>query len=103
MERADSARKTIDIITELLDKYGQGGPCSNEPGREGWASHYSFVAADHQGAWLLESAGKYWAAVQITGQGPSNQVQGVGIFFREENILRGQVPYDFHIQHIDLV
>ncbi|XP_025095928.1 secernin-2-like isoform X3 [Pomacea canaliculata] len=66
LERASSASEAVDIIGQLLDSPGQGGPCSEEPGQQAWSYHNSFLIADGMNAWVLETAGKYWAAEHIT-------------------------------------
>ena len=67
MERSSNAREAVDIIAGLIATHGQGGPCSNEPGKEGWAFHNSYLIADSSEAWIMETAGSLWAAEQITG------------------------------------
>ncbi|XP_071541474.1 secernin-3 isoform X4 [Panulirus ornatus] len=63
LERSNSAEMAVGVITSLLEKYGQGGPCSDvEPQL---VYHNSFLIADHQEAWILETAGNHWAAEQI--------------------------------------
>ncbi len=64
LERADTARQTLDIIIDLLETHGQGGN-HGFPKKEYY--HNSFIIADPHEAWLLETAGKYWAAVQVRG------------------------------------
>lgn len=64
LERGKSAEEALDVITSLLETYGQGGPCS-EDGRLTY--HNSFLIADPKCAWVLETAGKLWAAQKITG------------------------------------
>lgn len=54
------------MITQLLKKYGQGGPCSKTD--SGFAYHNSFLIADPTTAWVLETSGKHWAAVQVTSK-----------------------------------
>ncbi|BET00496.1 secernin [Nesidiocoris tenuis] len=63
LERGKSAEEALDVITSLLETYGQGGPCS-EDGRLTY--HNSFLIADPKCAWVLETAGKLWAAQKIT-------------------------------------
>ncbi|XP_018584571.1 secernin-3 [Scleropages formosus] len=63
LERADSAQKAVDVVAELLDKYGQGGNCIED--MSGFTYHNSFLIADRKEAWVLETAGKYWAAERI--------------------------------------
>ena len=66
LERGSTAREALDAMTGLLDKYGQGGPCSDDGGD--WAYHNSFLIADGKEAWVLETAGHLWAAEHVTSQ-----------------------------------
>lgn len=63
LERSSTADEALDVITSLLEKYGQGGPCSNND--EGFVYHNSFLIADSKRAWVLETSGKHWAAQLI--------------------------------------
>ncbi|XP_035532060.1 secernin-3 isoform X1 [Morone saxatilis] len=63
LERADTAEKAVDVITELLGKYGQGGSCMED--ECGFTYHNSFLISDRTEAWLLETSGKYWAAERV--------------------------------------
>jgi secernin len=62
LERASSARAALEVITGLLAQFGQGGNC-------GFANplYYqnSYLIADPVEAWVLETAGKEWAAVKV--------------------------------------
>ncbi len=67
LERAANCRQAIEVIGELLHRHGQGGPA-------GYADrhfHYdsSFMLADFKEAWILETAGRQWAAVQVKDYG----------------------------------
>ncbi|XP_050307016.1 secernin-3 [Anthonomus grandis grandis] len=64
LERSSNADEALNVITNLLEKYGQGGPCSKSEG--GCAYHNSFLIADSECAWVLETCGKHWAAEKIT-------------------------------------
>ncbi|KAK7109985.1 hypothetical protein V1264_013929 [Littorina saxatilis] len=66
LERASSAAEAVEVIGQLLTSPGQGGPCSEEPGQQAWSYHNSFLIADPTTAWVLETAGPYWAAEHIT-------------------------------------
>ncbi len=63
LERADTPREAIQIIAELLEKFGQGGNHASH----GNVMHYhnSFLIADADDAWVMETIGKQWAAKQI--------------------------------------
>ncbi|KAM6978696.1 secernin-3 [Tautogolabrus adspersus] len=63
LERADTAEKAVDVITELLEKYGQGGSCMED--ESGFTYHNSFLISDRKEAWLLETSGKSWAAERV--------------------------------------
>lgn len=64
LERADTARKALDILVELLETHGQGG---NGGFRKKLYYHNSFAIADPNEAWILETAGQFWAAEQVRG------------------------------------
>lgn len=49
-----------------MEKYGQGGPCSKTD--EGLCYHNSFLIADASKAWILETSGKHWAAVEVNSK-----------------------------------
>ncbi|XP_027978691.1 secernin-3 isoform X1 [Eumetopias jubatus] len=63
LERADTAEKALNVIVDLLEKYGQGGNCSEST--MVFSYHNSFLIADRNEAWILETAGKYWAAEKV--------------------------------------
>jgi secernin len=69
LERAATARDAVGVIVDLLERHGQGGPCSHE--RPGFSYHNSFLVADPSGAFVLETAGTNWAIEPVTGRGRS--------------------------------
>lgn len=64
LERAKTAREALDVITSLLEQYGQGG---NGGYTKQFPYHNSFIIADPQDAWVLETVAEHWAAQQVTG------------------------------------
>jgi dipeptidase len=59
LERAVSADEALDVMTTLLETYGQGGtgePHHDEP------YFSSFLIADPNHAWVLETSARTWAA-----------------------------------------
>lgn len=70
LERAATAREAINVITELLKKYGQKARASMLTAR-----YYenTFILTDREECWVLETAGREWIARQIKDkQGVSN-------------------------------
>ncbi len=66
LERAENARKGVEIITELLSIYGQGGNCGFD---KPFYYDNSYLIADRNEAWILETAGKAWVAKPIADYG----------------------------------
>ncbi|XP_050512396.1 secernin-3 [Diabrotica virgifera virgifera] len=64
LERSATSTEALEVITQLLEKYGQGGPCSNTD--SSLIYHNSFLIADASIAWVLETSGKHWVAEKIT-------------------------------------
>jgi secernin len=65
LERGKTAYEAMHVMIELLEKYGQSGDCERA-GEWGKANyHNSFIIADPQAAWVLETAGRYWVAKAI--------------------------------------
>ena len=62
LERCKTATAALELITDLLETYGQGGNC-------GFAHplyyHNSFLICDFDEAWVLETSGREWAAEKV--------------------------------------
>ncbi|XP_077169125.1 secernin-2 [Paroedura picta] len=63
LERGSSAHEALQVITALLRRHGQGGPCKEEP--TPFIYHNTFLLVDRTEAWVLETAGRFWAAQRI--------------------------------------
>lgn len=62
LERADTARRALDIIVGLLETFGQSGNCGLH---HKLYYHNSFIIADPGEAWVLETVSKFWAAERV--------------------------------------
>ena len=62
LERCRTSLEAVHLITDLLEKHGQGGNCGYE---RPFTYHNSFLIADRESAWVLETAGRFWVAQQI--------------------------------------
>lgn len=62
LERGRTADEALAVIGMLVSRYGQGGACNL---RDGGSYHNSFIIADPRTAWVLETAGRHWAAKRV--------------------------------------
>ncbi|KUO49812.1 MAG: hypothetical protein APF76_00785 [Desulfitibacter sp. BRH_c19] len=62
LERCKTSNEALEMIVSLLEKYGQGGNCGYD---HKFTYHNSFLIADKSSAWVLETAGEYWAAEYV--------------------------------------
>jgi dipeptidase len=70
LERAASAQEGIAVITEHLERFGQAGAGGYRDKQFRYDS--SFLLADASEAWVLETAGKLWAAKRVEQWAISN-------------------------------
>ncbi len=71
LERGRSARESFEVIASLLETHGQGGPAL-APDASGY--HNSFMIADPEAAWVLETSGRRWAARCVELEALSNHL-----------------------------
>ncbi len=62
LERTKKAKEAFDYIIELLAEYGQGGNCGFD---SEFHYHNSFLIADREEAYVLETAGKYYVGKKV--------------------------------------
>ncbi|XP_029004934.1 secernin-2 isoform X2 [Betta splendens] len=89
LERGGSACAALAVITSLLEQHGQGGQCREDP--EPFSYHNTFLLVDRSEAWVLETAGKLWAAQRVSEgvRNISNQLSIGAELTAEHPELRG--------------
>ncbi len=64
LERAATADEAVTVMTDLMEKHGQGGDGGMH---DEFLYHNSFLVADRKEAWVLETAGEHWVAKHVEG------------------------------------
>ena len=75
LERADTAARAVEIIVDLLEHYGQGGDCGHL-GR--FYYNNGFIIADPREAYVLETAGRWWAVQRVTSHRALSNAYSIG-------------------------
>ncbi len=65
LERGHTAYEALHVVVDLLEEFGQGGSADVSTPR---SYHNSYIIADPHEAWVLETAGRYWAAERVKGR-----------------------------------
>ena len=75
LERAQNCQEAIDVMTTLLEKYGQGGSAELKGN-----SHFdsSYLMSDTKEAYILETAGRNWAVKKIEDVDSISNQLGIG-------------------------
>ncbi|KAL7472967.1 hypothetical protein ACHAXS_013368 [Conticribra weissflogii] len=78
LERGTSAKHAVEVCIHFIESYGQGGPCCNEDTE--WTYENSFLFADPNEAYVLETAGiRHWAWERIPPNTFRNISNGISI------------------------
>ncbi len=104
LERGNSADDALRVMTDLLELHGQGGTCGYRDKRLRYDN--SFIIADAGRIWVLETAGRHWAAKTIdTFAAISNCLtigtdydlcsEGLENFARKKGLYKGNGRLDF--------
>ena len=103
LERARTAREAIDVITGLLTQYGQNANANPRTDRR---YENSYLLADPQEIWVLETAGREWAARKMCDHAAISNCYSIGSEYdlsspsleeraRLAHWLRPDAPFDF--------
>jgi secernin len=111
LERASTADEALDEIITLLEIYGQGGNCGFS---HKLYYHNSFLIADPESAWVLETAGKHWAAEKVRDVRSISNVITIGANYDrasedlvshaiDQGWCRNEEDFDFGSCYSDLI
>ena len=64
LERSRTAADALNVITSLLEQFGQGGNCGHIDNN---FYQNGFLIADRNEAWVLETVGREWLQEHVTG------------------------------------
>lgn len=67
LERSRTAQSAVEIIGELVEVHGQGGPCFDASANFSFGYDNSFLVVDSEEAWSIETCDRVWVAKRIKG------------------------------------
>lgn len=88
LERSTSAIDALELMTDLLDHFGQGGPCTPD---DSMRYHNAFLIADRSEAWVLETADRFWVAERV--RSPRGISNALSIGKRFDRISDAAIPF----------
>jgi secernin len=65
LERADCARAAVEVMTDLVEQHGQWGAGTANADRAAAAYDNSYLVADADEVWVLETSGRHWASKYV--------------------------------------
>ncbi len=75
LERGRTADEAKQVITAHLERYGQGGSAAYRGSRR---YHNSFLVADPDAAWVLETSGRHWVARRVRSRAAISNLATIG-------------------------
>lgn len=103
LERGTTAAEAVEVITGLLERFGQGGSCGHMARR-----YYdnSFIVADAREVYVLETVGRRWAVERAGSMRAISNTYTIGTqitrgsadleaFARAQGWWTGNAPFDF--------
>src|SRR5262245_40223507 len=75
LERGRTAAEAKRVITEHLERYGQGGSAAYGGTRR---YHNSFIIADPEEAWVLETSARHWVARRVRDRAAISNLATIG-------------------------
>jgi dipeptidase len=75
LERAATADEGLDVLTGLLEQYGQSGLTARLKVE---TYHNGFILADRDGGWVVQTAGRHWVAKKLDGWAAISNLYSIG-------------------------
>jgi secernin len=88
LERATTATEAVTVITDSLERYGQGGSGHDHRSKPYWSS---FLVADPTAAWVIETSGRLWATDEVLDTRAISNRTTIDAFDREHRHPRQPV------------
>ena len=79
LQACRSADDALEQLIDLVERYDQGGRMGHR--HRSFRYHSAFVIADSGAAWVLETAGRFWAAKRVRGVATLSNVLSIGYDF----------------------
>ena len=92
LERSRNCKEAIEIMTRLLEEYGQGGSAELR-GNSHFDSNY--LMADTSEAYILETAGRQWALKQVDSIGAISNMLTMHTDWQSCPAAKGQRNFDW--------
>ncbi|MEZ4451509.1 MAG: hypothetical protein R3B09_18710 [Nannocystaceae bacterium] len=104
LERSDTAADAVEVVLDLLARFPQGGRMAL--GDPKFQYHGAMILADPAEAWILETAGEFWALQRVRGvrsisnaltiRGDFDRVHpGAYAYARSRGLCRSALGFDF--------
>lgn len=88
LERADSAKRAMEVILDLLEQHGQGGDCGYD---HSFFYDNAFLILDRREIYIVETAGRHWVYKRVAAGSISNRLS----IRREGGTYSDGTPFDF--------
>jgi dipeptidase len=75
LERGRTAAEARRVVTEHVERHGQGGSAAHGGTRR---YHNSFIVADPAEAWVVETSGRHWVARRVRGRAAISNLATIG-------------------------
>lgn len=101
LERGSTADEAVDAMTDLLATHGQGGS-GQETAHEPYDS--SFLIADANGGWIVETFGSEWVAAPLRRHGAISNRHSLGASWTRSSarVPAGQSTLEWHSERVDI-